>query len=333
MLTRKINGKPEIGVSPVGFGCWAIGGPFLLEGLPDGWGEVDDTETIRAISAALEHAVNFFDTADVYGTGRSEAVIGKALKGRRHEAVIATKFGFTFDAASRNVFSRVDVSPNYIRSACEASLRRLGTDYIDLYQIHAGGISPGEISIAIETLEKLQEEGWIRSYGFSTSDLDRARVFAENSSGGSIQHPFNVLLGDSEMVALCEQYQLSSINNAPLAMGLLSGKFNPDSRLSADDVRGSKHEWVHYFRDGKPRKELLDALDAVKEILTSEDRTLVQGALAWIWAKSDRTIPIPGLKTVNQVIESAEAMRFGPLTQRQTTEIDDIIEKSGLRIG
>lgn len=136
--------------------------------------------------------------------------------------MIATKFAFTFDAATRNVFSKVDVSSDYIRSACEASLRRLGTNYIDLYQIHAGGISLEEIHIAVETIEKLQEEGWIRSYGFSTSEIDRAKVFAENSSGGSIQHPFNVLLGDLEIVALCERYQLSSINNAPLAMGLLS---------------------------------------------------------------------------------------------------------------
>lgn len=329
---RKLNRRSEMVVSPVGFGCWAIGGPFLLEGLPDGWGEVDDSESIRAINAALEHGINFFDTADVYGTGRSEEVIGKALQGRRPEAVIATKFAFTFDAATRNVFSRVDVSSNYIRSACEASLRRLGTDYIDLYQIHAGGISLEEINTAVDTLDRLQEKGWIRSYGFSTAEIDRARFFAENSSGVSIQHPFNVLLGDSEMVALCEQYQLSSINNAPLAMGLLSGKFNKDSRLSAEDVRGSKHEWVHYFKDGQPRKELLDALDAVKEILTSDNRSLVQGALAWIWAKSDITLPIPGLKTVKQVIEAATAMTFGPLSPAQTSEIDDIIENSGLRI-
>ncbi|GAA0356201.1 aldo/keto reductase [Bacillus horti] len=327
-MNKRRLGQTDIEVSAVGFGCWAIGGPFWLDGLPDGWGDVNDEESIHAIETALEHGVHFFDTADVYGTGRSEEVIGRALKGRRHEAIIATKFGFTFDPQTQNVFSKVDVSPAYIRSACTASLRRLDTDYIDLYQVHAGGISNEEIDSTVDTLEQLQQEGLIRSYGFSTGDMDRAEAFAKRASGAStIQHPFNVLLGDSKALDVCEQYQLSSINNAPLAMGLLSGKFDHTSHLSSDDVRGSSHEWVHYFKDGKPKAEFLNALDAVREILTSGNRTLVQGALAWIWGKSDRTIPIPGLKKASQVEVAAKAMSFGPLSQEQLKEIDNILKQ------
>nr|WP_211246680.1 aldo/keto reductase [Cohnella pontilimi] len=323
-MQKRRLGKSEIEVSPLGFGCWAIGGPFWLDGLPDGWGEVDDRESIRAIERALTLGIQFFDTADVYGTGHSEEVLGQALKGRRHEAVIATKFGFTYDTASRNVFTKVDVTPSYIRSACEASLKRLATDYIDLYQIHAGGVPFEQLDSVIDTLEQLERKGWIRAYGWSTDDTERAEAFAKRSSAASIQHPFNVLIGESDMVDLCEKYKLSSVNNSPLAMGLLSGKFNPATQLPADDVRGSRHEWVLYFQNGKPKAEYLAMLESLREILTSGQRSLVQGALAWIWGKSGCTIPIPGLKTVKQVEEAAKAMEFGPLTPAQLKEIDEI---------
>ncbi|WP_276351481.1 aldo/keto reductase [Cohnella caldifontis] len=323
MQKRKL-GKTGLEVSPVGFGGWAIGGPFRLDGLPDGWGEVDDAESIRAIGRALELGVDFFDTADAYGTGHGEEILGRALRGRRHEAVIATKFGFTYDARSRSVFTKADVSPEYIRSACEASLRRLGTDYIDLYQIHPGDIPYEQFDSVIDALEGLRDEGWIRAYGWSTDNAKKAEPFARRSSCAAIQHPFNVLVGHSDMVRVCERYGMSSINNAPLAMGLLSGKFGRTSVLPPDDVRGSSHEWVTYFKNGKPLPEYLDALEAIRAILTSGGRSLVQGALAWIWGQSRVTIPIPGLKTVAQVEEAAGAMRFGPLTPRQMTEIEEI---------
>ncbi len=318
-------GKSEMVVSPLGFGCWAIGGPFWLDGIPDGWGEVDDRESVRAIKRALDLGINFFDTADVYGTGHSEEIIGSALQGRRHEAVVATKFGFTYDASTRNVYSKINISAPYIREACEASLKRLKTDYIDLYQIHAGDIPFSQIDAVIEALESLKQQGLVRAYGWSTSNTAGAEMFAKRSSCVSIQHPFNVLIGHSDMIDLCERNQLSSIDNAPLAMGLLSGKFQKSSRLPSDDVRGSKHEWVLYFKDGQPKAEYLEALEAVREILTSDNRSLVQGALAWIWGKSDCTIPIPGLKNVKQVEEAAAAISAGPLAPEQMKEIDSIL--------
>ncbi|MCH1642355.1 aldo/keto reductase [Paenibacillus timonensis] len=312
-------------VSPLGFGGWAIGGPFWLDGLPDGWGDIHDAESIRAIETALERGINFIDTADAYGTGHSEEIIGQALRGRRQDAVVATKFGFTYDAASRNVFTNIDVSPGYIRSACQASLRRLATDYIDLYQIHPGEFSAEQLDAAIDALERLKQEGLIREYGWSTANTACAEQFAQRSSGAAIQHPFNVLSNDSAMVELCERHGLSSVNNSPLAMGLLSGKFTASSNLPAEDVRGSSHEWVLYFKDGKPKAEYLAKLDAVREILTSGGRSLVQGALAWIWGKSACTIPIPGLKNVKQVEEAAEAISYGPLTPEQMNEIELIL--------
>lgn len=116
-------GRSQIPVSPLGLGCWAMGGNFTLDGLSDGWGEVDERESVAGIHAALERGVNFFDTADVYGTGHSERVLGRALKGKRHEAVIATKFGYTYDETTKEVFTRYNVTPDYIRYACERSLQ------------------------------------------------------------------------------------------------------------------------------------------------------------------------------------------------------------------
>jgi aryl-alcohol dehydrogenase-like predicted oxidoreductase len=180
-----MNG-PEI--SAMGLGCWAIGGPFQFDGRPAGWGDVDDEESVRAIRRALEIGVTFFDTADVYGCGRSERVLGRALKGRREEAVVATKFGLLFDEEARTG-SGADVSPAYIRKACEASLRRLGTDYIDLYQLHAGVEDAAGAHRIIEVLEGLVTEGKIRAYGASVDTPALARTFAEGPHCIAIQHP------------------------------------------------------------------------------------------------------------------------------------------------
>lgn len=318
-------GRSGIPVSPLGLGCWAIGGHFTLDGLPDGWGQVDDQESIKAIHAAMERGVTFFDTADAYGTGHSEEVLGRAVKGRRQEAVLATKFGFTNNEVTKEVYSRHDVSPAYVRDACQRSLRRLGTDYIDLYQIHVGSLSTEELESVTDTLNGLQQEGLIRSYGWSTWDAAQAEGFARQSVAAAIQHPLNVLRDDPEMISVCERYGLASINNSPLAMGLLSGKFTADSKLPISDVRGSGHEWVTYFHKGKAVPSFLSKLEAIREILTSGGRTLVQGALAWIWGRSPAAIPIPGFKTTSQVEDLTGAIGQGPLSESQMKEIDDIL--------
>ena len=171
-------GRSEIEVSAMGLGCWAIGGPFWRGDTPVGWGEVDDDESIRAIHRALDLGVTFFDTADVYGAGHSERVLARALKGVRESVVIATKFGNVFDEATKQITGS-DASPAYIKRACEASLRRLETDYIDLYQFHLNGYEAGKGAKVRDTLEALVAEGKIRAYGWSTDFPDRARVFAE----------------------------------------------------------------------------------------------------------------------------------------------------------
>jgi len=138
----------------------------------------------------------------------------------------------------------------------------------------------------------------------------------------------NVLDDSPGMISVCEELDLGGINRGPLAMGLLTGKYDLNSKLAANDVRGEHSpEWMKYFVDGKPNPEWLQRVNTVREILTSNGRTLVQGALAWLWGRSQVTLPIPGIRTVTQAEENCKAMQFGPLTEAQMTEIDRILER------
>lgn len=321
---KRILGKSRIEISAIGMGCWAIGGPFWLDGRSDGYGTVDDEISKKAIRQGVAMGVNFFDTSDVYGTGHSESILGEALKGLRDKVIIGTKFGYTYNEEIRHITGKY-IAPEYIRWACEQSLRRLQTDYIDLYTIHVGSIPDEQMPIVMDTLDGLQEKGLIRAYCWSTSDLRCAEYFVHKSNGAALMHSLNVFTCPDQLLQLCEKNNLASINIFPLAMGMLSGKYNVNTIMSTDEVRGSGHSWVKYFQDGKPKEEYLKRLDALREILTSQGRTLVQGALAWIWAKGNYTIPIPGFKTVEQVVENAIAMEFGPLTSTQMAEIEIIL--------
>jgi len=325
-FTREL-GRSRIQVSAMGLGCWAIGGPFWSGDAAVGWGDVDDDESIRAIHRALDLGVTFFDTSDVYGTGHSERVLGRALAGHRDQVVLATKFGNTFDESTRQITGS-DASPEYIRRACDASLQRLKTDYIDLYQFHLNDYDPEQAAVVREALEELVAAGKIRQYGWSTDFPERARVFAAGRNCTSVQHQMNVLDDAGPMIALCEELNLASINRGPLAMGLLTGKYRAGSALSSNDVRGDRGPaWMRYFKDGRPNPEWLKKLDAIRQILISGGRTLAQGALAWIWGRSGKTIPIPGFRTVAQVKENCAAMQFGPLDAAQMGEINAVLER------
>ena len=323
-LTRKL-GRSGIEVSALGMGCWAIGGPFWEGETPLGWGQVDDQESIRAIHTALDLGITFFDTADVYGAGHSERVLAQALASHRKEVVIATKFSNIFDEHTRQVTGS-SAEPDYIRQACEASLKRLNTDYIDLYQFHDNNYPPDKAIPVRETLEELVSEGKIRAFGWSTDYPDRAEIFAKAPDCTAIQLQLNVLTDNPAVLAVCEEHNLAAINRGPLAMGLLTGKYALQSELAEDDVRGSNSPpWMAFFRDGKPDPDWLERLLVVRELLTSAGRTLAQGALAWLWARSPLTLPIPGFRTVAQVKENCAAMQFGPLSESHMQEIEDIL--------
>lgn len=312
------RGGPTI--SALGMGCWAIGGPHSRQGSPVGWGAVDDEESVRALQRAFELGVTFYDTADVYGCGHSERLIARALGDVRDQIVIATKVGFTYEEDTRQA-PGTNGDPDYIRWACDQSLRRLQTDYIDLYQFHLGDYGLEQAQEVLAVFDELAEEGKVRAIGWSTDDRDRAALFAESPNCVAIQQAFNVFDGDAELLTFCEANGLASIARGPLAMGFLTGKYTTQSTFPSDDVR-------HGFSSPDAAEILAKwttRLESIREILTADGRTLAQGALAWLWARSDALIPIPGFRTVAQVEENAGALNFGPLDAQQMRQIDGLL--------
>jgi aryl-alcohol dehydrogenase-like predicted oxidoreductase len=321
VFTRRF-GRSGLQVSPVGLGCWAIGGPAKWGERSIGYGEVDDDESVRAIRRAVELGITFFDTAALYGIGHSERVLGRALAGRRHEVVIATKFGAHFDEASQQIFDDRP-QPEDVQPACEASLRRIGTDYLDIFQLHTGATDLETACRIRDELEKLVASGKARHYGWSTDAPDRARVFAEGPHCGFLQFGLNVLLGDPAMVAVCDELDLGAIANTTFLKGLLTGKYDRSSQHSADDIRSR----IWNLADGREARQL-EQLARIRPILTRDGRTLAQAAIGWVLARSERAVPIPGFKTVRQVEEIAAAAEIGPLTCEQMAEIDRLLERS-----
>jgi aryl-alcohol dehydrogenase-like predicted oxidoreductase len=325
MLKRTL-GKSKLEVSALGMGCWAIGGPWDWaqpgrEPYPAGWGTTDDEESIRAIHCALDLGVDFFDTAANYGAGHSEVVLGRALKGKRDKAVIATKFGHIVNEKEKRVYGDADQIIKNVRTDVENSLRRLQTDFIDIYQLHEGGYDPKRALELQTVLEDLVSAGKIRWYGWSTDVVDSAHQFASGKHCTSIQFRLNAIYDNPKMREVCADFDLAGINKDPLNKGVLTGKFNSSSTFPENDIRSREN-----FSNPDVVKRL-KIVDEIRDILTSDGRTMAQGALAYIWALDERMVPIPGFKSVKQVEENAGAMEFGPLTEAQVKEIQDIVAK------
>lgn len=332
MLKRTL-GKSGLEVSALGMGCWAIGGPWTWdqpgnEPFPAGWGNTHDEESIRAIHTALDLGVNFFDTAANYGAGHSEVVLGRALQGKRDKVVIATKFGHIVNEEQKTVYGDPDQIIKNVRTDVENSLRRLQTDFIDIYQLHEGGYDP-KLALELQSvLEELVSAGKIRWYGWSTDVVDSARSFASAANGAhctSIQFRLNAIYDNAAMRKVCADFDLAGINKDPLNKGILTGKFSSTSTFPVNDIRSRAN-----FSDPDIVKRL-QIVDEIRDILTSNGRTMAQGALAYIWALDERMVPIPGFKSVLQVKDNAGAIELGPLTDAQVKETQTIVGKYELK--
>ena len=313
-------------IPALGLGCWAIGGPMSAEGLSVGWAEVDDAQSIDAIHCALDQGVRLLDTAQSYGAGHSEEVIGRALKGRPEDVVIATKFGPTFDRAAR-CYTGADVTPAHIETSVDGSLSRLGRDRIDILLCHLNTLPIDEAGPVFDTLARLRDVGKIAAYGWSTDFPDRVRAFAGQDGFVAIEHSMNVFVPATDVVTEVERLDLLSLNRSPLAMGMLTGKFTAGQALPANDVRSNTLSWMDYFKGGKPVPALLDRLWSVREVLMQGGRTLTQGALCWLWSRSGAAIPLPGFRTRAQVEENAGALAQGPLPPDAMAEIERLIDR------
>ncbi len=324
-MTPRTLGKSGIVTSGLGLGCWAIGGPFWERGGFMGYGPVDDDQSLAALHCGLELGVRFFDVAGVYGCGHAETLLGRALR-VYPDAIVAAKFGYTFDAQSRAV-TGTEVTPAGIRAALELSLKRLGRNHIDIYQLHLFDL-PLETAFHISgTLDELVREGLIRAYGWCNEQPEKLQDFAAGSRASVVPILLNVLEGNRDLPALGESLELGLIVRRPLGMGLLTGKLSAGHRFNPQDMRLRFH-WD--LRVGKQAAQLKQ-LEAIRELLCQGGRTLAQGALGWLWAYHPGLVPIPGFKTAAQVRENVGAMRFGPLSPDTMRQIDAVL--SGLRTG
>ncbi|OJH37371.1 aldo/keto reductase [Cystobacter ferrugineus] len=312
-------------IPALGLGCWAIGGPFFAGDVALGWGEVDDNESIAAIHRALDLGVRFFDTASNYGGGRSEEVLGRALEGR-NDVLVATKFGHVVDPVTKQALAD-ETAPDKLEAIVHTSLRRLRRERIDLMQLHLSALPIDTAGPIFDLLERLRAKGMVGAYGWSTDFPDRAAAFANREGFVAIQHAMNVFNPATDILSVVEQKGLLSINRSPLAMGLLSGKFKSGEALPKNDIRGHNLPWLDFFKDGQIVPSYARRLERIRDLLSSDGRTLTQGALGWLWGRSNRTLPIPGFRTVAQVEENVGALEKGPLPPEVISEIERMLNK------
>lgn len=282
-------GRTGIKVSEVGFGAWAIGGTS--------YGPTRDEDSLDALAAAWEHGVNFFDTADTYGHGHSEELIGKFLKGKRGEAVIASKVGWDFYHGG----SKKNFDPDYIRFACDESLKRLQTDCIDLYQLH--NPKPEEIKAGdlFHLLDELKRAGKIRHYGVSVHAPREALALIQSGEVDTIQLIFNLIDQRPVLEVFSEalEKQIGIIAREPFACGLLTGKYTAESVFPKNDHR---NRWIRERMANDLKK-----LDRLKSMLPLSQVSLPRTALEFILSSEAVSVVIPGAKTRAQVLENVMA--------------------------
>lgn len=307
-------------ISPLGMGCWPIGGAMYAGTQSLGYTQVDDDMSMRSIHAALAGGFTLFDTAAAYGAGHAERLLGRALQ-QRADALIVTKIGIGINEANRQI-AFDPYAADMVAPAVEGSLRRLNRDCIDVVLLHLNELPVPEASPIFDALDQLVQLGKIRAYGWSTDYSDSAAALAPRANFKAVEYASNVFYNTPRMQKVVAEHDLHSLIRSPLAMGLLSGKYDSSSVIPAEDIRATNAVWMGYFKDGGANPDFVKTLDTIKELLASDGRSLVQGALGYLWTKSAMHIPIPGARTPEQIEGLAEALAFGGLSQNVVAEID-----------
>ncbi len=292
-MELRLFGTTDLSVSVIGFGAWGIGGPAMAGSTPIGWGKVNDDESRRALLKACDLGIRFFDTANFYGLGHSEKLIGETL-GNRSDIVVATKVGHRLNPDGTIA---LDYSKKHILQACDESLRRLRRETIDFYQLHSARLPHLEQGECIEAMEKLQQEGKIRYWGLSLNTFapaPEAEFLMERRLGHGFQLVFNVINQRAlPVLRKASQKGYGIIARMPLQFGLLTGKFERTARFAADDHRA--------FR--LPREVLAESLDALEEVWpvgTKYGISKTSLSLSYPASFQEVSAIIPGIKTVKQ---------------------------------
>ncbi|MRI35148.1 aldo/keto reductase [Endozoicomonas sp. OPT23] len=301
-MKYKKLGTTDIETSVIGLGTWAMGGWM--------WGGGNDKDSVAAIHSALDSGVNLIDTAPAYGLGRSEEIVGEAIKGRRDKVVIATKCGLVWHTDKGNHFFDEEGKPVHrylgadsIRYELEQSLKRLGTDYIDLYITHwQDPTTPVSETMAI--LEELKKEGKIRAIGISNVNKEEMSEYLESGTLDSIQEKYSMLDREIEsgLLPLSEQNNVSILSYSPLAQGLLTGKIDPERTFSGDDQRIEDPRFSQ-----ENRQKIAAMLSKMKPVADQHNITLGQLVIAWTVSQSSQMFALCGARNPVQAKENAAA--------------------------
>ena len=263
-----------------------------------GWGSVQENELIQAVHTALEQGITFFDTADTYGLGQSEITLGKALGEHRKEVVVASKFGVRV-GGGKTVY---DNSPEWIRQALEASLKRLGTDYIDLYQVHyRDGVTPiGEV---VETLEEMKKKGYIRYYGLSNihrEDIPELLPFAGNFTSFQDEYSLACRKNEADMSAVSEELRMTPLTWGSLGQGILTGKYTKDNVNFGSDDRRSREIYVNFH--GEKLIKNLKIVEEMKKFASKYRKPVSAVAIRYILDHLPESVVLCGAKRPDQVL-------------------------------
>lgn len=328
MKTRKI-GKSDLDAAILSMGTWAIGGGSW-------WGENDDLRSIKAIHAALDLGVNWIDTAPVYGFSHSEEVVGKAIKGKRNDVIVSTKCGLQwYDQKGSTYFSRdghnvfKDLSPASIRRDLEYSLRRLGTDYIDIYYTHWQSIPPAftPIEETMYELLKMKKEGKIRAIGASNVSLDNLKEYTSFGQLDVIQEKYSMLDRriEAEILPFCEANNITLQTYSPIEQGLLTGKISPDYEIEPGSVRDKKKIWL-------PKNITLvnETLNNWQDLADKYNTTVGNLVIKWTVMQSEHINVLIGARKPEHVKENLQAAHIDldkSELKRMTQDINNLIEK------
>ncbi len=323
MLYRRL-GRTDMRISEIGFGAWAIGGPFAVFGRPIGWGEVDDETSLAALQKAFDAGVNFIDTADVYGFGHSEEVVGKAIRqyAAGREIFVASKVGYLREPNNGSI---QDFSADHIRRSCEESLRRLGMERLDLYQLHCVPMETIQRGEAFAALDDLQQAGKIRAYGVSIVTDQEAAAAMEYPGVQCVQIIFNVLRQKplKTVFRIAKQKGVGILARVPLASGLLTGKFDAKTKFPAQDHRSNPLPGETF--SGLELAAGLRCVEQLRPVAAEENISLSQMSLAWILRSDAVTSAIPGARTALQAAQNAAASGTA-LSRKALVRIEEIYQ-------